>query len=58
VKPTRFDVLEVNREFLLGMERGAAVKKPYPPGVSYHSSIDYPVQPLQPRDIARLKRTV
>jgi ectoine hydroxylase-related dioxygenase (phytanoyl-CoA dioxygenase family) len=56
VKPTRFDVLEVNREFLLEMERGAPVKKPYPPGVRYLASIDYPVQPLEPRDIAELER--
>jgi hypothetical protein len=54
-KPTTFDILEVTTEFLLRMERGVAITKPYPAGVTYVDSVDYQVEPLRPEDLVRLK---
>ncbi len=56
VKPTTFDILEVTTDFLLRMERGAAISKPYPPGVSYLATTDYPVNPLRRQDLAGIKK--
>jgi len=56
LKPTTFDVLEVTTDFLLQMERGAAIEKPYPDGVSYLTTVEYPVDPLRPQDLARIKQ--
>ncbi len=53
-RPTRFDVLEVTREFLVQMERGAPIRKPYPAGVTYLTSVDRPVDPLGPEDLVAL----
>jgi len=55
VKPTTFDILEVTTDFLLQMERGTTISKPYPEGVSYLGSVDYPVDPLRPEDLVALK---
>jgi Phytanoyl-CoA dioxygenase (PhyH) len=55
LKPTSFDVLEVTTDFLLEMERGAPIDKPYPAGVSYLASVEYPVDPLRPQDLTRIK---
>jgi ectoine hydroxylase-related dioxygenase (phytanoyl-CoA dioxygenase family) len=55
-RPTTFDILEVTADFLLQMERGAPIKKPYPPGVNYLESAEYPVDSLQPEDLLVLKR--
>jgi Phytanoyl-CoA dioxygenase (PhyH) len=56
VKPTTFDVLEVSTDFLLQMERGAPIGKPYPAGVTYLTSVDYRVEPLTPDDLIAIKR--
>jgi ectoine hydroxylase-related dioxygenase (phytanoyl-CoA dioxygenase family) len=55
LKPTSFDVLEVTTASLLQMERGAAIHKPYPEGVSYLTRVEYPVDPLRRQDLARIK---
>lgn len=55
--PTRFDVLEVTQEFLVRMERGAPIVKPYPAGVTYLESVEHPVDPLRPQDLAALTPT-
>jgi hypothetical protein len=55
-RPTRFDILEVTRDYLLRMERGAAIAPPYPEGVRYLTSADYPVEPLEPKDLAVLNQ--
>jgi hypothetical protein len=57
LKPTTFDVLEVTSDFLLQMERGAAIPKPYPLGVNYLTSVECPVDPLRPKDLTRIKKT-
>jgi hypothetical protein len=54
-RPTTFDVLEVTKDFLLQMERGAPIKRPYPAGVTYLTSVDYPVEPLRPEDLVALQ---
>jgi Phytanoyl-CoA dioxygenase (PhyH) len=53
----RFDVLEVTKEFLLQMERGAPIRKPYPTGVTGLGSVEHRVDPLRPQDLATLTRT-
>jgi hypothetical protein len=53
-RPTRFDVLEVTRDYLLRLERGAAIKPPYPEGVTYLTSADYSVTALRPQDLVAL----
>jgi hypothetical protein len=55
-RPTRFDILEVTRDYLLRMERGAAITPPYPEGVTYLTSADYPVEALEPKDLAMLNQ--
>ena len=55
VKPTTFDVLEVTTDFLLQMQRGAPIRKPYPAGVSYLASVEFPVDPLRPEDLVALQ---
>jgi ectoine hydroxylase-related dioxygenase (phytanoyl-CoA dioxygenase family) len=54
VSRTTFEVLEVRPDFLLRMERGAAIQKPYPPDVTYLKSEEYPVEPLRPEDLLLL----
>jgi hypothetical protein len=54
-RPTRFDVLTVTRDFLLHLERGAPIRPPYPEGVTHLTSADYPVDPLQPKDLSSLR---
>jgi hypothetical protein len=55
-KPTSFDVLEVVTDFLLQMERGTAIYKPYPEGVKYLTTVEYPVDPLCSQDLAQIKK--
>jgi len=45
VRTMTFDVLEVTTEFLLHMECGALISKPYPAGVTYLESVDYGAEP-------------
>lgn len=52
--PTRFDVLEVSKDFLLRMERGAPVREPYPADVRHVDTVDFPVEPLSARDLEAL----
>jgi hypothetical protein len=54
--PTMFDVLEVTTDFLLELERGVPITKPYPAGVTYLASAHYPVEPLAPEDLNTLRR--
>jgi hypothetical protein len=56
LKQTTFDVLEVTTDYLLQMERGATIQKPYPEGVTYLTSVEHPVDPLCPQDLARIKK--
>jgi len=55
-EPTRFDILEINEEFLCSVKFMAAVPKPYPPGVRYLESVHFQFNPWQLRELDELKR--
>jgi hypothetical protein len=50
-----FDVLEVTTEFLLHMECGALISKPYPAGVTYLESVDYGAEPHGKEELVSLR---
>jgi ectoine hydroxylase-related dioxygenase (phytanoyl-CoA dioxygenase family) len=54
VSRTTFEVLQVTPDFLLRMERGAPIQKPYPPDLTYLRSEEYPVEPLRAEDLLSL----
>jgi phytanoyl-CoA dioxygenase PhyH len=55
-EPTRFDILEVNEEFLCNVQFMAAVSKPYPSGVRYLESAHFQSEPWQQQDLDELRR--